>query len=103
MKMELAKWIGLGITILTLVVGAAVWASSEHTAIESRSRANFISKEYSKSVYAPKEDVVRIDQRTKGIEEDIDDIKRNLDNVDSKLDRVINYMIQGKRDDNTPR
>jgi ppGpp synthetase/RelA/SpoT-type nucleotidyltranferase len=90
----------IGITIISLAVGAVVWASSEHSSIEDKIRATYIDKEFSRTVFAPKEDVVRLDQRAKNIEENIDKINNSLDNVENKLDKLINLMLRGNnRDD----
>ena len=43
MKLELSKWIGIGLTVITLIVGAVVWASSEHTSIQEKARETYFN------------------------------------------------------------
>lgn len=80
------KWAGILLTALSLLVAAAVWASSEHMTIrEWTADQDYVTKqELSHSFekqYVPKADFSRVDQSLCDQKEDIRDIKIKVDKI----------------------
>ena len=81
-----SKWIVIVLTILSLSVAAAVWASSEHGSIKSwTAEQDYVTKqEVVQSVekrYVPKENFSRVEQSISDQKEDIKEIKDKVDKI----------------------
>lgn len=77
MPVDLSRWVGLLVTIIVLFVGAALWASNEH----SNLRKDFLHKETISDTYTKKEDFARMEQDLKNAREDLREIKEKLDKL----------------------
>ena len=103
-NIDIAKWIGLVLTLITLVVGTVVWASSAHTDLEDRATsADRIlekdMKETMKDQYTPLHEFTKmeqkIDNQTSNIKNNsnkIDKIDKDIDKLDNKLDMVLERL-----------
>lgn len=84
--MDWLKFIPIILTIITITVGAAIWASTEHSDIKAwtldqDNATKSEIKESSEKRFVPKEDFSRIDENMKRQKEDIKEIKDKLDKL----------------------
>jgi len=111
-KADIAKWIGLGITILGVLVAAVVWASSEHDNLKDGCRIEVKEigtdmKETMKEQYAPLHEFTKIEQKidnqikqTDKNSNKIDKIDKDIGNLDGKLDTLLQTINRNQRRNN---
>lgn len=92
MKMgEVKAFITLMLTVITLCVGAALWASSSHSDI----REEYVSKvelkevaEQNKEKFAPQKDIAVIREKLENNGLQHAQLQKTLDKLDRKLDKI---------------
>ena len=89
------KYITLFLTVVSLTVGMAIWATSSHAEIKDWTAAqDFVTKEELKEVM--KEQYVPLHEFTK-VKQSLDDTKIQLNKMESKLDKVLYSLSEMKR------
>ena len=84
------KYVTLALAVLTLVVGAAIWATSAHAAIRDwTAEQDFVTKEELRNVM--KEQYVPLHEFTK-VQQSLDNQTKNLEKLDIKLDKVLDQL-----------
>jgi len=84
------KYISIFLTIITLFVGMAIWATNSHAEIKDwTSGQDFVTKEELKEVM--KERYVPLHEFTK-VKQSLDDTKIQLNKMETKLDKVLNVV-----------
>lgn len=92
-KSDSSKWIGIILTIVALAVGAAVWASGEHTSIINQTRNEMVLKENADDRYAIKEDTIRNEEKLDTVHNELDRVNQKIDNINNKLDDLLQYIM----------
>jgi septal ring factor EnvC (AmiA/AmiB activator) len=90
-----AKWIAIILTVVSLVVGAVVWASTEHSDIRVwTADQDYATKqdleETAEKLYVPKEEFSRVEQSVK-------DIKGNVKETKEKVDKIYDIILTRKK------
>ena len=103
-SIDVAKWIGLALTIITLIVGTVVWASNSHTDLENRADMHdrILEKDMKETMryqYTPLHEFTKmeqkIDNQTSNIKDNsnkIDKIDKDIDSLSNKLDLVLERL-----------
>jgi len=87
---EWPKYIVIVLTIISIAVGAAIWATSAHAAIRSwTAEQDFVTKSELRDVM--KEQYVPLHEFTK-VQQCLDDYRSNLEKMDKKLDKVLDQL-----------
>ena len=91
----LIKYIGIFLTVITMAIGAVVWASSEHSALKDWTTNTVADtksevREEIKEHYVQKQETSRIEQQLKDQKDDIKEIKSMLSKVLDKLHNIGN-------------
>jgi predicted nucleic acid-binding Zn-ribbon protein len=72
---DIAKWIGIFLTTITLLVGSVVWAEEKFDAVKKE------IADATEDRYTKREDFARIEQRIINQEKQIEDMNKKLDKI----------------------
>ena len=92
-KKSIAGWITIALTVLTLLIGATVWASSEHAEIKDwTAEQDFVTKTELRDVMkdqdVPKHEFSKVEQSLEDTRDQIIRIQDTLEKMDDKLDKI---------------
>ena len=94
------------LTIVTMSVGAALWASSAHADLKEWTvEQDFVTKEELKEIikeqYVPRYEFVVVKEKLENTEEKLDGLQKTLDKLSEKLDKIREGQNRGRRSTNT--
>jgi hypothetical protein len=72
---DIAKWIGIILTTITLLVGSVVWAEEKFDSVKKE------IADATEDRYTKREDFARIEQRMINQEKQMEDINKKLDKI----------------------
>lgn len=99
LRIDIVKWIGIGLTIIGVVISAVVWASNEHSDLKDTARIEIResqkeSREITKEQYTPLHKFTKIEQQIDNNSNTIDKIDKDIGKLDVKLDTLLENMIR---------
>ena len=109
-RIDIAKWVTIGLTIIGLGISAVVWASSEHDDLKDNYRQEVKEsekdmKQTMKEQYVPLHEFTKIEQKIDNQTQQIDDNANKIEKIDEnigKLDGKIDTLLETIIRNNTP-
>jgi septal ring factor EnvC (AmiA/AmiB activator) len=107
-KVDIGKWVKIGLIVIGLGVSAVVWASSEHSNLkdDARKETRESKKELKQTIkeqYAPLHEFTKIQQQITNQTKQIDRNANKIDNIDKnigKLDGKLNTLLRINQEQN---
>lgn len=92
MKVEFIKLVPIFLTIITILIGSSIWATSQHSEIKEWAvDQDYVTKvelkERMDENYPKKEDFATMCQKIENLNEKLEMMMKQIDKIDKKTDR----------------
>ena len=92
MAIDVAKYISIALVVVSMIIGAVTWATSQHADIRQwTAEQDFVTNNelmvLIRERYVPIEDVVRLQEQVKNLTEENNELKAKLEQLQSRRRR----------------